>query len=205
MTPIVIVTSSTATSSTNRSIQSAATSKRVNIQGNEAILASDEDSDRSLPDLADIMGRPKRPVVIIPMGQKRTSSGNTKISQPPPPPNGLSIEEIHKKKRAAEEAKARIEDMERKLTDEAAPSMLSPDAAINLAASEGIIAACLDIEDKEEKEIKLQRTMDAVKRIEALKHDTVWHFFHDTIPEAQQNRFPRKCLPQEAWAAPLTG
>jgi len=186
--------------------------KRVTIGGQEVVRGSDEESDDSLEleDLDAILAR-RNPSVAVTQPQrgpqtgrvmKRTANGVKKPADPKANAQERinKMEKMRKDVQAAKESRERMAALNMKLNDNNSPSEATNTGKLEI--TEELLKATKVHKGNEDHE-QIKRTMDAMKRIEALQQEIVWHFFDSNPPEPPPPAFPSKALSNEPWMAPL--
>jgi hypothetical protein len=172
------VSISTASTSFSSLLRSSQPSKRIVSHGKEVVLGSDDDdSDGSLPDLDQLLGKNKR---------KTNSVPKAKVADPEPKKKySFSLDTLLQAEKQAVAAEARIEAAKSKFqmpsnyeTLQNAP-VVTRDSAM----------ACL-VENGDQDEGKARRVREAFRRTQACDFHEVWHFFNEELPERPKHPFP---------------
>jgi hypothetical protein len=188
--------------------QARPTAKRVIVRGQEVVRGSDEESDDSLEleDLDDILARRKTNNTTTTQTQRAPQTGRVMKRIPEaakkPADGKLSAQErmqnMRKSVQAAKEAEQRLAELDRKLKTQNTASVSSNRGKFEIT-KELLVSTGIKAEDDEQ----VTRTMDAMKRIEALQQEIVWHFFEDMVPSNDPTPFPSKSITNDPWMAPL--
>jgi hypothetical protein len=168
-------------------------SKKATVNGQEVILGSDDepsdlDDDDALPNLDELLDIGRREPAPRPVKPVETKEN----------PN-IILEKIKRDAQKRQQEEQRLAQLEAELLKEREPLQ---HARID---AESIKKVLLANGTSEEDRARAQKTLEALRRTEALDLRPAWHFFSDSASTVapQRHKFPKNALPTEQSAEPL--
>lgn len=176
--------------------------KKMTTAGRQYIPGSDDESDDSLQDLDVLLAR-NRPAVSA----TRASQTGRSIKRAADTLKNPAATKLHAKERMAQlnsiaqaqlQKEESLKSIEGQLKEMDSASVNTNTGKLEL--TEELLKNTGGLEQDQE---EAKRTIDSLKRIEALQEDITFHFFEEKMAPIKRRPFPRTALTNDAWMRPL--